>query len=123
VRELPNKKLTSGPGERLFKIDQTADFSEARSESGLVAQNDTQQRAVDLKVAVVIDEAQFPEFVHEETDTRPGRADHLGERLLADLGRDRLRPAFLGEIREEKKRPRQALFAGVEQLIDQVLFD
>src|SRR4029079_6358642 len=35
---------------------------------------------------VVIDEAQFPEFVHEKTHSRPRRADHLGESLLADLG-------------------------------------
>jgi hypothetical protein len=58
------------------------------SGSSLVAQNDAQQRAVDLQLAIVFDEAQFPEFVYEETDARPGRADHLRERLLADLGRE-----------------------------------
>ena len=58
---------------------------------------------MDLQVTVVIDEAQLPEFVHKLTDTRPGRADHLRERLLANLGRHRLRPTFLAEIREEQK--------------------
>ena len=29
---------------------------------------------------VVIDEAQFPKFVHEKTHSRPRRADHLGEK-------------------------------------------
>jgi hypothetical protein len=31
-----------------------------------VVQYNTQKRRVDLKAAVVLDESQFPEFVHEE---------------------------------------------------------
>src|SRR3954471_5877053 len=31
-------------------------------------------------------------------------------------------PAFLAEIRQQQEKPGEALFAGVEQLIDQVLF-
>jgi hypothetical protein len=73
-----------------------------------------------LDAAVVFDEAQFPEFVHEKTHPRPGRADHFRKRLLADLQFNRLRLPFLAEIRQQKERPRQALLAGIEQLIDQV---
>jgi hypothetical protein len=58
-----------------------------RSGSSLVAQNDAQQRAVDLQLAVVFDEAQFPEFARK-TYPRPGRADPVRERLPADLGRE-----------------------------------
>jgi hypothetical protein len=32
----------------------------------LLVQNDSQQRLIDLNFAVVFDEAQFPEFVHEK---------------------------------------------------------
>jgi hypothetical protein len=52
-----------------------------------------------------------PSFlVHEMADTRAGRADDLRQHSLADAGRDRLQPALLA----------QALFTGVEQLIDQI---
>jgi hypothetical protein len=34
----------------------------------LLVQHDAQKRSVDLKAAVVIDEAQFSELVHEEID-------------------------------------------------------
>jgi len=78
---------------------------------------------VDLDAAVVIDQAQFSKFVHEETHPRPGRSDHLRKRLLTDFCDDRLRPAFLAEIRQQQKRPRQAFLARIEKLIDQVLLD
>src|ERR1700730_15013091 len=89
----------------------------------LVTQDDTQQRGVDFQVAVVVDEAQLPEFVHELADARACRADDLGQRLLADGGRNGLRPAILAEIRQEEQRAGQALFAGVEELVDEVLLD
>jgi hypothetical protein len=69
----------------------------------LVVQNDAQQRAVDLKMPVVVDEAHVTKFVHEMANPRSGRPDHFGECLLADLGNYRLWPAFLSEIREQKK--------------------
>ena len=58
-------------------------------------QDDAQQGAMDRQLAVIGDEAQLPEFVHEMTDARARRADDLGQRFLADPVRDRLRPAFL----------------------------
>jgi hypothetical protein len=40
-------------------------------------QDNAQERAVDLKAAVVLYEAQFPEFVHEEIDPRARCANHF----------------------------------------------
>jgi len=34
----------------------------------------------------IVHEAQLSEPIHEEAHPRPGRADHLGERLLTDIG-------------------------------------
>jgi hypothetical protein len=51
----------------------------------LVAQNHVQQGTVDFDSAVVINKPQLSKFVHEKTDTRSRRADHLREGLLADF--------------------------------------
>ena len=64
----------------------------------LIVQNDVQQRAVDFHMAVVINEAQLSKFVHEMAHTGPRGADHLRQRLLADLRNDRLGSAFLAKI-------------------------
>ena len=41
-------------------------------------QKDIQKGVVDPNLAVIFDEAQFPEAIHEKTYSRPGCADHLG---------------------------------------------
>ena len=51
----------------------------------LIVQHDIEEGAVNFKSAFGFNEAQLPELIHEETDSRPGRADHVGQRLLADL--------------------------------------
>jgi hypothetical protein len=45
-------------------------------------QDNTQKGIVDADLAVVLDEAQFLEFVHEKIDSGTRRADHLRQRLL-----------------------------------------
>src|SRR5215212_3456298 len=59
----------------------------------LFAQHRVQQRTVDLDLAVVVDVSLLPELVHEEADARSGGADHLGQRFLTEVDRDRLRAA------------------------------
>jgi hypothetical protein len=64
-------------------------------------QNDIQQYGVDFDVAIVIDQAQFSELVHKKIHAGARRANHLSERLLADLRNDRLGPALLAKIRQQ----------------------
>ena len=51
-------------------------------------QNDIEQRGVDFDLAVVVNQTQFSKFVHKKAHAGARRADHLRERLLADLGDD-----------------------------------
>jgi hypothetical protein len=78
---------------------------------------------VNFNAAVVVNQSQLPKFVHEEADAGSGRSDHLRKRLLAYSRQDRLRPAFLAEIRQKQKSPRQTFLAGIEQLIDEVFLN
>src|SRR6267378_6143791 len=78
---------------------------------------------MDLQAAVVMDEAHLPEPIHEVAHPRTRRADHRGQRILADLRDDALRSRLLAEVRKQQEKPGQALLAGVEELVHQVLFD
>ena len=49
-------------------------------------QDNTQERFVDLKSAIVMNEAQFPEFIHEKVDSGARRADHLRQHFLRYFG-------------------------------------
>jgi hypothetical protein len=90
----------------------------------LVLQDHVQQRAVNLETAaVIVDKAQPAKLIHEETDARARRANHLRERLLANLRDDRLGPPFLTEVRQQQQKARKSLLAGIEQLIHQVCFN
>jgi len=78
---------------------------------------------MNLQPAVaIIKEAQLSELVHEKTDARPDCADHLSEGLLTDSGDYRLGRTFLAEVSKQQQKPGQRFFAGIEKLIDQVLF-
>jgi hypothetical protein len=58
------------------------------SRSGfLVVQDNTQERIVDVDLAlVVVNEARLAEFVHEKIYARPRGADHFCQRLLRHFG-------------------------------------
>jgi hypothetical protein len=53
----------------------------------LVVQDNTEEGIVDVDLSVVLDEAQFPEFVHEKIDPGPRCPNHLGQRLLRYFGK------------------------------------
>ncbi len=48
----------------------------------LVVKDNTQEGIIDADLAVVLDEAQFSEFVHEKIDPGPRCANHLCQHLL-----------------------------------------
>jgi hypothetical protein len=81
-------------------------------------QNHVQQGTVDFDVAVVINKAQLPKFVHEKAHARSRCTDHFGQRFLTDFRDDWFRPTFLTKICKEKEKSGEALFARIEQLID-----
>ena len=56
----------------------------------LILQYDSEEGAVNFQSAFGFNEAQFPKFIHEETDSGSGRADHVGQRLLADLRNEKV---------------------------------
>ena len=76
-----------------------------------------------MQAAVVFDEAEFAEFVHEEIDAGASGADHFGEHFLGNFGQDALELVFFAVAREEQEGAGETLFAGVEELIDEILFD
>jgi len=70
---------------------------------------------------VIVKEAQFSEPVHEKTDPRPGCAYHLGEGFLTDLGDYSLGHTVLAEMGKQEQNPSESLFAGIEELVNQIL--
>ena len=89
----------------------------------LVMKHDADERAVNVHAtAVVVNEAELSEPIHEEADARTRGADHLGEGFLADLRDDRYRLGFLAEVGQQQEKPRETFFAGVEEVIYQIRF-
>ena len=79
---------------------------------------------MDLKSAtVVLNEAEFPEFVHEKVDSGARCANHFRQNLLGNLGKQFLRLGFLTVASEQQKSPSQSFLAGVKELIDQILLN
>src|SRR5664279_3210205 len=78
---------------------------------------------MDFYFSVIADESQFAEFVHEKADAGSGGSDHFCQCFLTDIHQNRLRAAFLSEMREQKEKARESLLARIKQLVDQVFFN
>ena len=88
-----------------------------------VVEHDVEQRAVDLQPAVVLDEAQLPELVHEEADRERVVPTISASVSWLIFGTTALRPAFLAEVGQQQEDPGEPLLAGVEELVHEVFFD
>ena len=92
----------------------------------LVVQNDVEQRTMDLqsafRAAGIVNEAQLPESVHEEADTRSSGPNHFGQSLLTNLRDNGFWNTVLAKVCEQQQDARQPLLTGVEQLVDKILF-
>ena len=73
------------------------------------------------RAAAIFDKAELPELIHEMTDPRPGGADHLRQVFLIDSGEYSFGFSFLTKMGQQQENPGQALLAGVEKLVDEIL--
>ena len=91
-----------------------------------IVQNYIEQRAVDLQTAVyssgIVNEAQLPEPVHEEADTGTSGSYHVRQGFLTDLRDHRFRNPLFAEMSQQQKHAGQSLLAGIEKLVDEILF-
>jgi len=78
---------------------------------------------VNLKSAIVMNEAQFPEFIHEKIHPRARCANHFREHLLRHFGKHLLGLGFLAIASEQQKSPSQPFLARIEKLIHQIFLD
>ena len=87
-------------------------------------QDNIEEGSVDVETAfVVLDEAEFPEFVHEEIDSGARCPDHPRQHLLRYFGKHFFRVGLLAVPSEQKKSARQSFLARVKELINQILLD
>ena len=76
-------------GNGLVKLAQMAGIADAEDglrstqdqqrDEGLIVEDDIEEGTVHVHPAVVLNEAQFAELIHKETDTGACGPDHLGE--------------------------------------------
>jgi hypothetical protein len=76
-----------------------------------------------VDLAIVLDEAQFPEFVHEKTNPGARCANHSRQHLLGNFGKYLFGLGLLPVASEQQKSPSQPFLARIEKLIDQILLD
>ncbi len=95
----------------------------AQRRSGIVVQDDVQQGTMHAHVMseVVFDKPESSEPIHEETNSRTGGTDHLGESLLTQAGDGHFGNAFFAEVSHEKKDARETFFTGIKKLIDEII--
>src|ERR1044072_3475741 len=76
-----------------------------------------------LEFAVVLDESELAELVQEVVDARSCCADACSHHFLSNRCYDRTHLGFLANLSQHDEQASQSLFAGIEQLIDQISLD
>jgi hypothetical protein len=79
-----------------------------------------EQRFMNPDATVVLNKTEPAKAIHEEADAGPGGPDHLCQSFLRDLWNQRFRFSRLSKLRQQQEHSSQALFAGVEKLIDEI---
>src|ERR1700733_10279322 len=77
----------------------------------LIQQYHIEQRLMHLDSSVVINEAELPKAIHEETHPRSCRPDHVRKGFLRDGRNISLRIARFAKFSHNQQNPRQPLFA------------
>src|SRR6266436_7245681 len=78
---------------------------------------------MNFQPAVIVDEAEFAELIHEKAHSGSCRADNLGEGFLAHLWNYLLGLAVFSKVAQEEQDPRESFLTGVEELVHQVLLN
>src|SRR6202521_4617454 len=89
----------------------------------LLVQDNTQEGSVDMEPAIVSNEAQFLEFIHEKIDPGARCPDHPRQHLLRYFGKHLFRVGLLAVPSEQQKSARQSFLARVKELINQILLN
>src|SRR5580692_9584183 len=120
VFRFPGSRLSYFAWDGMVLLDARNDWFLRILARQLIEQDYIEQRLVYLDTAVVAHETELAKAVHKEADTGTRGADHICQSFLSN-GRDgSVRFTRLAEFRHQKKNPRQAFFAGVEELIDKI---
>jgi len=61
---------------------------------------------MNVQATVVLNEAQLPKLVHEETHPGPRGPDHFGQGFLTDPRNDRLMLSVFAEAGQQQEHPR-----------------
>jgi hypothetical protein len=85
-----------------------------------VQHNVNQRTIYTHPTAVVVNVAKIAKPIEEEADTGSGGPYHICQSLLTYLGDNRNGLRFLAEVSHHHQQPGEALFAGIEQMIDQI---
>ena len=73
---------------------------------------------MDVESAVVPNEAQFPEFIHEHIDSGASCPDHSRQSLLRYFRQHLLWLILLAIARKHQQSPRKPFLNGIKELID-----
>ena len=80
-----------------------------------VVEDNIHEGTMYLHSPVIVNEAKFAEFIHEEADPGACRTHNLGQCLLAHLWDDLLRPPLLSEVGQKEQHSRKSLLTGIEE--------
>ena len=86
-------------------------------------ENNAQEGSVDVQPAVVMNEAQLSEFIHEKIDPGARGPNHFRQRLLRYFGDHFVRLVLHAISSEQQQSTCQPFLAGIKELVNQILLD